>query len=60
MAELLTSTELARELKISRDTVRNWVRDRRIPEIRVNDKVRRFLLDDVMAALKRPVHGGNR
>ncbi len=50
--DLLTGEELAAHLKVSRQTVRDWARTGRIPEIRITSKVRRFDLGEVFAALK--------
>ena len=51
MAELLTTAQLAKRLQVSPGTIRDWARDGRIPQIRLSQKSRRFLLDDVLAAL---------
>lgn len=52
MSELLTTAQLAKRLQVSRDTVREWARDGRIPEIRISEKTRRFDLDEVMRSLR--------
>lgn len=52
MSELLTANELAQRLGIRPATVREWARSGRIPEIKLSTKVRRFDIDEVLAAVK--------
>ena len=52
MTELLTATQLAERLKVRPSTVREWAKTKRIPEIRISAKVRRFDPDEVEAALR--------
>lgn len=52
MGEYLSTRQLAARLGVSVDTIRSWVQAGRIPEIRVNSKVRRFDPAAVDAALK--------
>jgi len=49
---LLTADELAEELKVRPETVKRWAREGRIPEVRISPKVRRFVLADVVMALR--------
>ena len=51
MAELLTTAQLAKRLQVSPGTIRDWAHDGRIPQIRLSQKSRRFVLGDVLAAL---------
>ena len=53
MYEVLTTDELARRLKVKPGTVKVWARLGRIPAIRVNAKVLRFDVRDVLDALRR-------
>lgn len=53
MGEYLTTQQLAARLGVSAETIRGWVQAGRIPEIRVNSKVRRFDAAAVDAALRR-------
>lgn len=50
---LIKPGEVAAALKIKSRTVMTWARARRIPFIRVNARVFRFCLADVVAALKK-------
>jgi excisionase family DNA binding protein len=50
--ELLTAEELATILKVSANTIREWARRGRIPCVWASSRVRRFVLEDVRAALK--------
>ncbi len=47
---LATAPELANICKVSRRTVDNWIKSRRIPTIKIGASVR-FHVPDVMAAL---------
>ena len=49
---MLTSKELAAELKVSPSTIVQWARQGRIPQVKINAKIRRFILADVIEALK--------
>jgi excisionase family DNA binding protein len=49
--ELLTAQELARELKITVDTVWRYTRTGRIPGVRLGARDYRYRLPEVMAAL---------
>lgn len=40
MAQLLTSSEVAKQLKVSEGTVRNWVHQKQIPYVKVNRSLR--------------------
>jgi excisionase family DNA binding protein len=52
MPELLTPEQLASRLNVRRSTVVRWARTRRIPEVRISQKVRRFDFSEVVAALR--------
>jgi excisionase family DNA binding protein len=52
MDELLTATELAERLRVRPETVRQWARDGRIPRVKVNAKITRYDVADVIRALK--------
>lgn len=49
---LLTAQELAPVLKVSARTVLEWHRQGRIPGVQPTGSTVRFILDDVIAALK--------
>lgn len=49
--ELLTRTELSKQLRIKPDTVSEWVRRGLIPVIRLNERVLRFDVEAVRQAL---------
>jgi excisionase family DNA binding protein len=49
---LATAPEIARLCKVSRRTVDNWIKSRRIPVIKLGSAVR-FNVSEVMAALSR-------
>jgi excisionase family DNA binding protein len=53
---LITTEELGQHLKMSPVTLRNWARAGVIPSLMLSRKARRFLLSDVMKALKDPGH----
>jgi excisionase family DNA binding protein len=55
--DCLTAPELAERLRVKPSTVLDWQRAGRIPSIRSTNKVLRFNLKDVMAALKPPIEG---
>jgi len=55
--ELLSTAELAARLGVKPLTVRLWVLQGRIPEIRLSHKVRRFRWDDVLKALQERTQG---
>lgn len=58
---LLNTDELADVLKVSPETVRTWAKRGIIPELRPSPRVRRFVLADVVDALrKRPQKEGVR
>ena len=48
---LLTAHELARELKVTVDTVWRYTRKGKIPSIRLGPREYRYCLEEVMAAL---------
>jgi excisionase family DNA binding protein len=48
---LLTTAELAKRLKVTPDTVREWTRRGSIPGIRLSAKVIRYDLRQVLAAI---------
>jgi excisionase family DNA binding protein len=50
--KLMTAEEVASELQVRPGTIRLWARQGLIPSVRLSHKVRRFQLDDVIAALK--------
>lgn len=52
MNDLLTATEIAKHLRVQPSTVKEWARRRRIPQVRLSPRVRRFRLKDVIAALE--------
>jgi predicted DNA-binding transcriptional regulator AlpA len=51
--KLLNSDQLARELGISRSTVKALSETKRIPYISISTRTRRYDLAEVLAALKR-------
>jgi len=51
--QLLTKTQLARIVGVTSRTIDNWVRDRKIPSLPITPHCRRFIADDVIAALRR-------
>ena len=51
-SDLLTTEELAAYLRVQPSTVKEWARQRRIPELRLSPHVRRFRLDEVLRALR--------
>jgi excisionase family DNA binding protein len=51
--EILTKAEVAERLAVCPETVAKWAREKRIPEIRISPKVRRFDFEEVIAALKK-------
>lgn len=52
MADLITTEQLAAHLRVRPSTIRTWTRERLIPEIRITARVRRYVLEDVEAALR--------
>ncbi len=50
--DLLTADEVAAKLRIKADTLMGWVRQNRVPCIRLGRKIVRFNFGDVVAALK--------
>jgi excisionase family DNA binding protein len=48
---LIDSKELAKELKVSVQTVRRWTRTRRIPHIKIGPKTVRYNMIAVIAEL---------
>ena len=52
---IIDSEELARVFGVTVETVRGWVRERRVPFIRVSRRIVRFDLEDVLAALRQGV-----
>lgn len=50
--ELLTSAEVAALLKTTPITIQNWTRRGTIPAIRVNRRIVRYRITDVLAALE--------
>ncbi|HOX40189.1 MAG TPA: helix-turn-helix domain-containing protein [Candidatus Brocadiia bacterium] len=51
--EYLTAEDVANRLHVTPGTIRRWVRQGRIPEIRISPKIRRFDPDAVDTALRR-------
>ena len=49
--KLVTSEQLAKELSVGVDTIKNWGRTGRIPRIRISRKIIRFDRDAVLSAL---------
>jgi excisionase family DNA binding protein len=52
--QLITTEEVAKRLGTNVDTIRRWVRDGRIPAIRMGGRFIRLDWDAVMASMKRP------
>ncbi|MHA3774892.1 helix-turn-helix transcriptional regulator [Verrucomicrobiota bacterium sgz303538] len=50
---LCSKEELAREFKVSRRTIEEWMRSKRIPYLRLSPRMVRFDLERVLAALNR-------
>jgi excisionase family DNA binding protein len=50
--KLVTPRELAAFMQVSISTIYNWMKDERIPVIRVSRNTVRFSVADVLAALK--------
>jgi len=50
----LTAEEIGSRLRINADTVLAWARRGRIPHVRISQKIIRFRLTDVVAALETP------
>ena len=50
---IVTAQELAKELKVSPRTISNWIKDRRIPFMRLSPRMLRFHLPRVQRALER-------
>ena len=57
-SKLITVVEVARKFNVHIDTVRRWVRERRIPCLRPTTRTIRFDLDAVEKALQKPVCRG--
>lgn len=53
--DFVDETTIAEHFGVSKATIRRWVRAGRIPHYWVTDKVVRFSLAEVKAALRRPV-----
>jgi excisionase family DNA binding protein len=51
--DCLTAVELSERLKVRPSTILDWQRSGRIPALRITNKVLRFNLADVLAALNR-------
>jgi excisionase family DNA binding protein len=51
VARLITTSDLARRLGVTSDTIRKWARDGRIPCLRVGQKTLRFDPKAVLNAL---------
>lgn len=51
-SELLTAEELAAHLRMKSQTIRLWARSGKIPSCTLSRKAIRFVLSDVLAALK--------
>jgi excisionase family DNA binding protein len=49
---LITTAEVAKQLQVSRQTVRQWVRDGRIPAIQITARTFRFDARAVLDALR--------
>lgn len=57
--ELLTGRELAKRLRVAPETILEWVRDGRIPVVRLSRKTLRYSAEAVLTALATtPVNGG--
>ena len=54
---LLDKSAIAKRLGVSPQTIVKWARDKRIPEIRISHKVRRFDFTDVLDALMKETAG---
>jgi excisionase family DNA binding protein len=52
ICRMLTPLELANQLRVKVCTVRHWVKQGKIPVIRISRKVLRFRLEDVLAVLE--------
>ena len=50
---LITTNRIAKCLGVKTETIRRWVRERRIPAYRIGKKTLRFDLHEVRAELKR-------
>ncbi|MEX0642287.1 MAG: helix-turn-helix domain-containing protein [Pirellulales bacterium] len=59
MNELLTVGEIAERLRIRPATVRQWAREGLIPRVKINAKITRYDLADVLSALKSRTEVGN-
>lgn len=58
--ELLTAQELAKRLRVSTETVREWARRGDIPTLRLSPKVIRYDAEAVLAAISsRGTRGGS-
>lgn len=56
--ELVGANVLARHFDVTVATVRRWVREQRIPCVRVSRRVVRFNIRDVERALSQPARRG--
>jgi len=54
IAGLMTAESLAKELEVLRFTVERWARLGKIPEVGCSPRCRRFVLEDVLPALRKP------
>jgi hypothetical protein len=52
-AVLLKSRELAEKLNVSTRCIDNWMRQRKIPVLRIGKRMNRFHLGDVLLALQK-------
>lgn len=58
--ELLTVAEIARGLKLSEQTIRNWLDDGRIPHVRVGERRVRVWRSDFEAFVESSSNDGTR
>jgi excisionase family DNA binding protein len=58
MQDYLSTRQLAQRLGVTPETIRQWTKNGRIPELRINHKVRRFDPVAVDAAIRE--HGSLR
>lgn len=52
--------ELAKELRVSPNTILQWARDGVIPRVKINSRVQRFILEDVIEALRQRTEDARR
>lgn len=51
--ELLTASEVAERLRVSKDTIRLWTQDGILPAIRINQKIVRYDFAEVVRSLRK-------